>query len=66
VDCDLPVWAGWASAVLFAGALLVLRSVYITLGAIWSPKIDMRSYQELVTHDIFGTIRHTIYIGMWQ
>jgi protein-S-isoprenylcysteine O-methyltransferase Ste14 len=64
-DYHLPVWVGWAGVVIFASALLVLRSAYTTLGANWSPKIDVRSSQELVTQGIFGVIRHPIYAGMW-
>jgi protein-S-isoprenylcysteine O-methyltransferase Ste14 len=64
-DYHLPAWAGWTGVAIFAAALLVLRSAYTTLGVNWSPKIDVRSGQDLVTQGIFSCIRHPIYAGMW-
>jgi protein-S-isoprenylcysteine O-methyltransferase Ste14 len=61
----LPPWAGWLGAAVFLCALLLLRSAYAALGVNWSPKIDVRAGQALVTEGIYRRIRHPIYTGMW-
>jgi protein-S-isoprenylcysteine O-methyltransferase Ste14 len=62
---QIPVWAGWIGVAMLAAAILLLRSAYNALGSNWSPKIDIREGQELVTEGIFRHIRHPIYTGMW-
>lgn len=61
----LPWWAGWAGVAALACAVLVLRGAYSALGANWSPKLDVREGQKLVTSGIYSLIRHPIYVGMW-
>jgi protein-S-isoprenylcysteine O-methyltransferase Ste14 len=62
---QIPLWAGWTGVAMLAAAILLLRSAYNALGFSWSPKIDIREGQELVTEGIFRYIRHPIYAGMW-
>lgn len=64
-DYRLPAWAGGAGVVLLAAALFVLRRAYTALGENWSPKLDLREGQRLVTQGIYRRIRHPIYAGMW-
>jgi protein-S-isoprenylcysteine O-methyltransferase Ste14 len=61
----LPGWAGWVGVGILACGILVLRSAYARLGANWSPKLDVREGQHLVTEGIYSHIRHPIYAGMW-
>jgi protein-S-isoprenylcysteine O-methyltransferase Ste14 len=61
----LPAWAGWLGAAVMAAALAVLWRAYHDLGKNWSPKLDVRAGQELVTDGIYGAIRHPIYAGLW-
>ncbi len=64
-DFHLPAWAGWIGVAIFAGCLVLLWRAYADLGSQWSPKIDIREGQALVTGGVFGCIRHPIYAGLW-
>jgi len=64
-DYALPAWTAWPGGALFLGAFVVLFFAYRKLGANWSPKIDVREAQSLVTSGIYGRIRHPIYAGIW-
>ncbi len=64
-DFRLPSWTGWPGAALLALAVAVLFLAYRTLGANWSPKIDVREGQTLITGGIYTRIRHPIYAGIW-
>jgi protein-S-isoprenylcysteine O-methyltransferase Ste14 len=61
----LPGWAGWVGVATLASALVVLSSAYRALGANWSPKLDIREGQRLITNGIYSLVRHPIYAGMW-
>ncbi len=64
-DYELPDWAFWPGGLsMFAGFWGLLVS-YNTLGHNWSPKIDIREGQRLVTTGIYGRIRHPIYAAIW-
>ena len=64
-DYRLPVWVGWLGLALLAAAVYILFLAYHALGGNWSPKIDIREGQQLVTHGIFSHMRHPIYAGIW-
>lgn len=64
-DYELPGWVGWIGAVLYAGAIGLLWRAYADLGANWSPKIDVREGQSLVTNGVYRRMRHPIYAGLW-
>ncbi len=64
-DLSLPAWTPWLGAVLLAAAFVVLLRAYRDLGASWSPKIDVRESQQLVTDGIYRRVRHPIYAGIW-
>ena len=63
-DYPLPGWTGWVGVVLLAVALTIHWQAYTTLGRSWSPKLDVRADQQLVTTGIYGVLRHPIYTGM--
>jgi protein-S-isoprenylcysteine O-methyltransferase Ste14 len=64
-DYALPAWTGWAGAAILLLAVALLFMAYRALGASWSPKIDVRQDQKLVTSGIYTRIRHPIYAGIW-
>lgn len=64
-DYPLPEWTVWPGSALMLSAYLVLLLSYRRLGNNWSPKIDVRESQELVTGGIYSRIRHPIYLGIW-
>ena len=64
-DFHLPAWAGWIGVAIFAGTVALLWRANTDLGRNWSPKIDIREGQALVTSGVFHYIRHPIYAGMW-
>lgn len=60
-DYTLPEWAGWAGAVLFAGALLLLWRSHADLGANFTPVAVVQEGQRLVTTGVYRYIRHPMY-----
>lgn len=64
-DFHLPAWAGWIGVAIFAGTVALLWRANTDLGRNWSPKIDIREGQALVTSGVFHYIRHPIYAGLW-
>jgi len=60
-DYTLPVWAGWAGAALFAGALLMLWRSHADLGANFTPVAVVQEGQRLVTTGVYRYIRHPMY-----
>ena len=64
-DYSLPDWTNWIGGASFVLSMIVLQQAYQTLGQNWSPKIDVREGQKLVTTGIYGLIRHPIYAGIW-
>ncbi|MBI2862633.1 MAG: hypothetical protein HYX89_07425, partial [Chloroflexi bacterium] len=64
-DYRIPMPFRWLGSVGFASALVLLRTAYRELGQNWSPKIDIRQGQNLVTTGIFKHVRHPIYAGIW-
>jgi protein-S-isoprenylcysteine O-methyltransferase Ste14 len=63
-DFILPAWVGWIGGVGLVLALWVLWQAYATLGKNWTPKIEVKNEQQLVTNGIFEYVRHPIYAGL--
>lgn len=61
----LPDWAGWLGAALMIGALFVFWRAHADLGLNWSPSLEIREKHELITHGIYGVIRHPMYASQW-
>lgn len=61
----LPAWAGWFGVLLLAGAVLVFWRAHADLGLNWSPSLEIREKHELITHGIYGVIRHPMYASQW-
>ena len=61
----LPPWAGWLGVIILAGALVVFWRAHADLGLNWSPTLEIREKHELITHGIYGVIRHPMYASQW-
>ena len=64
-DYSLPIGLGFVGTAGFVLALFLLWKAYAALGDNWSPKMDVRENQQLVTEGPFAHIRHPIYAGFW-
>ena len=62
---SLPSWAGWVGVVVMIGAILVFWRAHADLGLNWSPSLEIREKHELITHGIYGVIRHPMYASQW-
>ena len=62
---QLPSWAGWAGAAIFAAGLWVLWRAHAALGRYWSDSVQLRQGHQLVTSGIYQHIRHPIYTFGW-
>jgi len=60
-DYQLPGWAGWIGAAIFALRLWVLWRSHADLVRQWSVKVDIQEEHKLVTDGIFKHIRHPMY-----
>ena len=64
-DYKLPDWAGWLGVVILAASLFVFWRAHADLGVNWSPSLEIRERHELITHGIYGVIRHPMYASQW-
>lgn len=61
----LPAWAGWVGVILMTLAILVFWRAHVDLSVNWSPSLEIRDKHELITHGIYGYIRHPMYAAQW-
>ena len=61
----LPAWAGWLGVLLLAVGLFIFWRAHADLGINWSPSLEIREKHELITHGIYGIIRHPMYASQW-
>ncbi len=62
---SLSAWAGWIGVVLIVLALIVFWRAHADLKTNWSPSLEIREKHELITHGIYGYIRHPMYASQW-
>ena len=62
---SLPTWAGWLGVVFIILALIVFWRAHADLKTNWSPSLEIREKHELITHGIYGYIRHPMYASQW-
>ena len=65
---SLPVWAGWLGVIVISGSVIVFWRAHADLGLNWSPTLEIREKHELITHGIYGVIRHPMYASqlLWS
>jgi protein-S-isoprenylcysteine O-methyltransferase Ste14 len=61
----LPAWAGWLGVILISSAVFVFWRAHADLGLNWSPSLEIREKHELITHGIYGVIRHPMYASQF-
>jgi protein-S-isoprenylcysteine O-methyltransferase Ste14 len=64
-DYDLTSWAGWIGVILITSAIFVFWRAHADLGINWSPTLEIREQHQLITHGIYGVIRHPMYASQW-
>jgi protein-S-isoprenylcysteine O-methyltransferase Ste14 len=64
-DYPLPLWVGAIGTALLAGVLWLIRQAHVDLGDNWSPIMEVKQGQALVTRGLYRSIRHPIYAAMW-
>ena len=57
----LPVWLGWTGVFILAASVLIFWRAHMDLQSNWSPSLEIRQDQTLVTEGIYRTIRHPFY-----
>jgi protein-S-isoprenylcysteine O-methyltransferase Ste14 len=62
---SLPIWARWLGVLLMVFAVFVFWRAHADLGLNWSPTLELRENHDLVTHGIYGVIRHAMYASQW-
>jgi protein-S-isoprenylcysteine O-methyltransferase Ste14 len=60
-DYRLPGWAGWGGVGLYAGGLWLLWRSHVELRGNWSPWLETREEQGLITQGVFAHVRHPMY-----
>jgi protein-S-isoprenylcysteine O-methyltransferase Ste14 len=60
-DYNLPRWAGWLGAAIFAVGIWLLWRSHADLGRSWTPTLGFREDHHLVTDGVFRYIRHPMY-----
>jgi protein-S-isoprenylcysteine O-methyltransferase Ste14 len=63
-DYRLPAWASWLGVAIMAGAVFVFWRAHVDLGLNWSPTLEIREHHELITHGIYGVLRHPMYASL--
>jgi protein-S-isoprenylcysteine O-methyltransferase Ste14 len=64
-DYQLPIWAGCGGVAIFAVALWLLWRSHADLSRNWSPTLEIRQGHSLITHGVYRTIRHPMYLAHW-
>ena len=62
---SLPAWAGLVGTVLIIFALIVFWRAHVDLKTNWSPSLEIREKHDLITHGIYGYVRHPMYASQW-
>lgn len=62
---SLPDWAGWPGVVVMIVSLVVFARSHIDLKSNWSPTLEIRQDQTLITNGIYRYIRHPMYASQF-
>lgn len=64
-DILLPVWARLPGIVISILSLFYFNRIHKTLGASWSPTLEIRKGHQLIKTGPYKRIRHPIYAQIW-
>lgn len=62
---EFPLWLRWLGVAISIGSLFYFRWIHKTLGANWSPKLEIRKGHQLVKTGPYKAIRHPMYAQIW-
>lgn len=55
----------WLGVLVFAASLALFYRVHQELGRSWSVTLELRDGHALVTHGLYGYVRHPMYTAFW-
>jgi protein-S-isoprenylcysteine O-methyltransferase Ste14 len=58
---EVPEWARWVGAVAFAGGIECFRRTHVALAQNWTPVLEVREGDTLVTSGPYRLVRHPMY-----
>lgn len=64
-DIELPVWSRIFGIGLAILSLIYFKWIHKTLGANWSPTLEIRKGHQLITSGPYKKIRHPMYAQIW-
>lgn len=64
-DYRLPVFVPWCGVAAMLTALWLFWRSHVDLGRNWSRTLEIRQEHQLVTHGVYGSIRHPMYAAIW-
>jgi protein-S-isoprenylcysteine O-methyltransferase Ste14 len=64
-NIELPVWVRLSGVVLSILSLFYFRWIHKTLGANWSPTLEIRKGHQLIKVGAYKKIRHPMYAQIW-
>jgi len=64
-DVGLPPWLGWLGVPTFACSLWLTWRAHVDLGRNWTPALQIKQGQSLVTAGVYRHVRHPIYAAQW-
>ena len=64
-DYRLPAFVPWAGSAVMVAALLLFWRSHADLGRQWSISLEVREHHRLVTHGVYRSIRHPMYLAIW-
>lgn len=62
---EFPVWLRIVGISISVVSLFYFRSIHKTLGANWSPTLEIRKGHQLIKTGPYKTIRHPMYAQIW-
>ncbi|MDZ7650346.1 MAG: protein-S-isoprenylcysteine O-methyltransferase [Cytophagales bacterium] len=62
---EFPVWLRIVGIVVSVVSLFYFRWIHKTLGANWSPTLEIRKGHELIKTGPYKTVRHPMYTQIW-
>jgi protein-S-isoprenylcysteine O-methyltransferase Ste14 len=64
-DYQLPAFAPWCGTAVMLFALWMFWRSHADLGQNWSVTLEVRKEHQLVTHGVYRSIRHPMYLAIW-